>query len=107
MEEREEREQQCRDQVDLGLMRMERLKEENAAAAATATAAVTSPPVSFAGSTAASPPFLAQVTFFVASFRVVCREPGLVFEQWVGVVLPARDRESRPARSLIHTSVPP
>eukprot|EP00903_Cladosiphon_okamuranus_P014723 g13643.t1 len=60
VEEREQREQQCRDQVDLGLMRMERLKEENAAATATATAAVTSPPVSFAGSAAASPPFLAQ-----------------------------------------------
>eukprot|EP00752_Nemacystus_decipiens_P010849 g9647.t1 len=66
VEEREEREQQCRDQVDLGLMRMERLKEENAAAAATAAAAaaaaaaVTSPPASLAGSTAASPPFLAQ-----------------------------------------------
>lgn len=42
-------------------MRMERLKEENAAATATATAAVTSPPVSFAGSTSASPPFLPQV----------------------------------------------
>ncbi|CAM9716415.1 unnamed protein product [Ectocarpus sp. 4 AP-2014] len=51
VEEREEREQQCRDQVDLGLLRMERLKEESTAAtaAAAATAAVASPPVSFAG----------------------------------------------------------
>lgn len=47
VQEREEREQQCKDQVDFGLMRMERLKEENAAATA---ATVASPPVSFAGS---------------------------------------------------------
>ncbi|CAN0536662.1 unnamed protein product, partial [Ectocarpus sp. 12 AP-2014] len=62
VEEREEREQQCRDQVDLGLLRMERLKEESTAAmaAAAATAAVASPPVSFAGSPWAPQPISAQ-----------------------------------------------
>ncbi|CAM9900942.1 unnamed protein product [Ectocarpus sp. 6 AP-2014] len=62
VEEREEREQQCRDQVDLGLLRMERLKEESTAAtaAAAATAAVASPPVSFTGSPWPPQPISAQ-----------------------------------------------
>lgn len=59
VEEREEREQQCRDQVDMGLLRMERLKEESATAAGVAAAA--SPPASFTGSMGASPTVLAQV----------------------------------------------
>lgn len=50
---------------------MERLKEESAAAAA--SAAVASPPASFAGSTAASPPFLAQVQQQVRMFTLSSR----------------------------------
>lgn len=59
VEEREEREQQCRDQVDQGLMRMERLKEEATGAASAPTAG--SPPVSFVGAMGATLPFLNQV----------------------------------------------
>ncbi|CAM9160885.1 unnamed protein product [Hapterophycus canaliculatus] len=57
VQERQEREQQCRDQVDMGLLRMERLKEESAAvsAAAAAAAASSCPPGSRAGWTGASP----------------------------------------------------
>ncbi|CAM9700671.1 unnamed protein product [Scytosiphon promiscuus] len=54
VEEGQEREQQCRDQVDMGLLRMERLKEESAAA--TAATVASSPPGSLAGPTSASPP---------------------------------------------------
>lgn len=76
-------------------MRMERLKEENAAATTAAVAAaVTSPPVSFVGSAGASPPILPQVnkvrvctsySMYMALYPefeiyMVCRNfPGMMF----------------------------
>lgn len=73
VEEGQEREQQCRDQVDMGLMRMERLKEES-----TAAAAASSPPASFAGSIGALP--TAGLTQVCKMFILFCHLTRPTFE---------------------------